>query len=107
MATSTKAAALSQTLTKIARQWPPYVLRSEIQFGRFLESLAQHPNLTPQAVDAATALQANVMMKKYQLSDKMLKPVSVPHHYERLVEGIEKSAQGIGRPWWKVFFGIW
>ncbi len=67
MATSTKAAALAQTLTKIGRQWAPDTLRSQLQFGRFLESLAQHPNLTPQAVDAAKALQDNVMMKKVHL----------------------------------------
>jgi len=30
-----------------------------------------------------------------------------PLHYDRLVEGFEKIAKGIERPWWKVFFGIW
>ena len=36
-----------------------------------------------------------------------MKPASFPHYYTRLAEGVEKSAQGIPRPWWKVFFGIW
>ncbi|KAF8918331.1 hypothetical protein CPB85DRAFT_77279 [Mucidula mucida] len=90
------------------RPWPhrPRLPRLHKRLPK-LGSLAQHPNLTPQAVDAAKALQDNVMMKKYKLSNKMLKPASVPHHYERLMEGMEKSAKGIGRPWWKRFFGIW
>ena len=44
---------------------------------------------------------------QYALSAKMLQPASKPHHYTRLVEAFEKSAQGIARPWWKIFFGIW
>ena len=44
---------------------------------------------------------------QYALSEHMLKPASMPHHYTRLVEAFEKSAQGIARPWWKIFFGIW
>ena len=31
----------------------------------------------------------------------------MPLYYTRLVEGVDKSAKGIGRPWWKIFFGIW
>ena len=44
---------------------------------------------------------------QYPLSDKTLKPASMPLYYTRLVDGYEKSAQGIARPWWKIFFGIW
>lgn len=47
------------------------------------------------------------MPLQYPLSEKSLKPASMPLYYTRLVEGYEKSAQGIGRPWWKIFFGIW
>ena len=44
---------------------------------------------------------------QYPLSEKTLKPASMPMYYQRLNEGYEKSAQGIGRPWWKIFFNIW
>ena len=44
---------------------------------------------------------------QYPLSEKIMKPASMPQYYARLGEGYEKSAQGIARPWWKIFFGIW
>ena len=31
----------------------------------------------------------------------------MPLHYARLKEGYEKTLKGIGRPWWKIFFGVW
>jgi len=94
-------------LRRIAATWPIDPFRPNLQLKNFLEALADHPNLTPQAVRAARALQDNEFQKKYALSDKTLKPASMPHHYTRLVEGFDKSAKGIGRPWWKIFFGIW
>lgn len=48
-----------------------------------------------------------IRVSQYALSDKILKPASMPHHYTRLLEAFEKSAQGIARPWWKIFFNIW
>ena len=47
------------------------------------------------------------MTIQYPLSDKIFKPASAPHHYTRLLEAFEKAAQGIARPWWKIFFNIW
>lgn len=44
---------------------------------------------------------------QYALSAKTLQPASMPHHYTRLVEAFDKSARGIARPWWKIFFNIW
>ena len=124
MATAT-AKQLSRKLSSIAESWVKDPFRPNIQLHTFLKSLAAHPRLTPQAVDAACALRNNQFKKKvpgqplrvnlvidllhyqYPLSQRILRPASTPLHYERLVEGFEKSAQGIGRPWWKVFFGIW
>jgi len=37
----------------------------------------------------------------------VLKPASMPMHYVRLKEGYEKTLKGIGRPRWKIFFGVW
>lgn len=37
----------------------------------------------------------------------MLKPASSPLHYDRLNEGFLKAAQGVKRPWWKIFFNVW
>ncbi|EIM88429.1 uncharacterized protein STEHIDRAFT_77424 [Stereum hirsutum FP-91666 SS1] len=106
---SAPGSALSSQLRRIATNWPADPIRPNMQLKTFLESLAEHPNLAsrPAAVEAAKALQENRWMKKYPTPENVLKPKSMPHHYERLVEGVEKSLQGVGRPWWKVFFGIW
>lgn len=125
MATTT-AKQLSQKLTSIGASWIKDPFRPNLQLQTFLKSLAAHPKLTPQVVDAAYALRDNQLQKKassfaltlalsvlkllhyqYPLSKRILQPASSPLHYERLVEGFEKSAQGIGRPWWKRFFGVW
>lgn len=98
---------LAQKLAAIADSWVKDPFRPNLQLQTFLKSLAAHPRLTPQAVQAARALRDNGLQKQYPLSKKMLKPASMPHHYDRLIEGYQKSARGIGRPWWKVFFGIW
>lgn len=98
---------LGGRLRSIAATWPVDPFRPNLQLKNFLTSLADHPNLTPEAVRAAHTLQDSQLQKKYPLSDHILKPASMPHHYTRLVEGFEKSAKGIGRPWWKIFFGVW
>ncbi|EKM52620.1 uncharacterized protein PHACADRAFT_164559 [Phanerochaete carnosa HHB-10118-sp] len=102
--TSTK---LSQQLHRIASQWPSDPFRPHLQLGTFLKALADHPQLTPQATRAARALLENEYAHKYPHSEKIMKPASMPQYYTRLGEGYEKSAQGIARPWWKIFFGIW
>ncbi|KAJ6542700.1 hypothetical protein B0H19DRAFT_1212638 [Mycena capillaripes] len=98
---------LAEEMARIASSCPIDPLRPHIQLQTFLKSLATHPRLTPAAVRAAQALERNEMQKKYALTEKTLRPASAPLHYEKLVEGVEKSMQGIGRPWWKVFLGIW
>lgn len=114
---------LSKTLDKIASLWAIDPFRPHVQCQTFLRSLATHPKLTSEAVEAARALQSNVMMKKvpssrdcssnvdlrsqFPLSEKIRRPASMPFHYDRVVAGMEKSAQGIGRPWWKVLFNVW
>ncbi|KAJ7777520.1 hypothetical protein DFH07DRAFT_951164 [Mycena maculata] len=98
---------LAEEMARIASSCPIDPLRPHIQLQNFLKSLATHPRLTPAAVRAAQALEQNEAQRKYALTDVTLKPASAPLHYEKLVEGVEKSMQGIGRPLWKVFFGIW
>ncbi|KAF9526027.1 hypothetical protein CPB83DRAFT_858534 [Crepidotus variabilis] len=98
---------LAQKLTSIAESWVKDPFRPNLQLSTLLNSLAAHSRLTKQAVESARALRDNGMMKKYPLTQKMLDPASRPQYYQRLVEGYEKSAQGIARPWWKGFFGIW
>ncbi|KAJ7353591.1 hypothetical protein DFH08DRAFT_857191 [Mycena albidolilacea] len=98
---------LAADMARIAGACPIDPLRPHIQLQTFLKSLATHPRLTPAAVRAAQALERNEMQKKYALTEKTLNPPSAPLHYEKLVEGIDKSMQGIKRPWWKVVFGIW
>jgi len=98
---------LPAQLHRIAAAWPVDPFRGHIQLKTFLEALADHPSLTPHAVRAARVLQDNELQKQYALSERLLKPASMPHHYTRLVEAFDKSAQGIRRPWWKIFFGVW
>jgi hypothetical protein len=119
---------LAQKMGSIAGTWVKDPFRPNLQLQTLLQSLASHPKLTPQVVQAARTLRDNDMYKKvcfsrepsrftidldafyflqYPLSKKTLQPASMPAHYDRLVEGFEKSAKGIGRPWWKIFFGIW
>ncbi|TDL26991.1 hypothetical protein BD410DRAFT_819142 [Rickenella mellea] len=98
---------LSQKLSCIARSWPSDPFRPNFQLGKFLLALSDHPDLTPSAVRAAELLRNNELQAKYQLSEKTFVPRSKPLHYDQLREGFEKSAQGIARPWWKIFFNVW
>ena len=124
--TTLMASKYAQKLSTIAAAWPTDPFRPNLQLKQFLESLSTHPRLTPDAVRAAKVLLENGVQHKvsarpkllvplvsqngllqYPLSKKTLEPASMPRHYERLVKGYERSAQGIRRPWWQVFFGIW
>ncbi|KIJ24662.1 hypothetical protein M422DRAFT_274496 [Sphaerobolus stellatus SS14] len=98
---------LSARLKTISKSWQFDVLHPQYQLSTFLTSLASHPKLTPEAVKAAEALSDNAAMRKFPLPEKLASPASMPLYYTRLLDGIEKSKQGIGRPWWKVFFNIW
>ncbi|ESK89919.1 hypothetical protein Moror_767 [Moniliophthora roreri MCA 2997] len=98
---------LSQNLKKVAASWPKDPYRPHLQLSILLESLSKHPKLTPEAVRAAQDLLGDTVKKTYPVSEKISRPASVPLHYERLVEGFQKSAQGIARPWWKRLLGIW
>ncbi|CAE6447188.1 unnamed protein product [Rhizoctonia solani] len=95
---------LGQSLTKVIRRWPPDPLQSPTQLKSVLEVLAHSPGLTPRAVGASQALCEDVAKKQYPLSEKILRPHSSPQHYEKLVESVHKSAQGIQRGWWQRFF---
>ncbi len=55
---------LTQKLGAIAHTWIVDPFRPNIQLKMFLESLATHPRLTPQAVTSARALRDNEMAKK-------------------------------------------
>jgi hypothetical protein len=61
MASTTK---LSQQLHRIASLWPADPFRPHLQLGTFLKALADHPQLSQQAVRAARALQENEFKKK-------------------------------------------
>ena len=55
---------LSQKLGAIAESWTKDPFRPNLQLQTFLKSLAAHPRLTPQAVEATRALRDNDMQKK-------------------------------------------
>ncbi|CAE6474483.1 unnamed protein product [Rhizoctonia solani] len=97
---------LGQSLTKVIRRWPQDPLQSPTQLKSVLEVLANSPGLTPRTVGASQALCEDVAKKQYPLSEKILRPRSSPHHYEKLMENVHKSAQGIERKWWQRFFNI-
>jgi len=116
-----------QRLRHIAVEWPADPLRPNLQLKTFLAALADHPALSARAVAATNALHQNRVtsrvsnllffgshgydrrLKNFQIPTPqvVLRPASMPLHYVRLKEGYEKSLKGVGRPWWKVFFGIW
>ncbi|KAH7101475.1 hypothetical protein BKA62DRAFT_830050 [Auriculariales sp. MPI-PUGE-AT-0066] len=94
-------------LRAIANSWPTDPFHPNLQMGVFLKSLATHPNLKQEHVNIVQALHSGVLAKRYAPSSRTLKPASYPTMYNRLMEGIEKSQQGVGRPGWKRFLGIW
>jgi hypothetical protein len=96
-----------QRLRHIAAEWPADPLRPKIQLKAFLTALAEHPALSSTAVAAANALHQNRVSGHVPIPQTVLKPASMPLHYIRLKEGYEKTLKGIGRPWWKIFFGVW
>ncbi|SJL08379.1 uncharacterized protein ARMOST_11742 [Armillaria ostoyae] len=69
-------AQLSQRLSTIAGKWVQDPFR-HIQLSAFLESLAKHPRLTPQAVEAASALQNNIVFKKVRFSREPRFPIGL------------------------------
>ncbi|QRV88938.1 hypothetical protein RhiJN_16956 [Ceratobasidium sp. AG-Ba] len=97
---------LNQSLYRIIKRWPQDPLRSSTQFQSVLEALANSPALTPRTVSAAQAICDDVARRQYPLSDKMLRPRSNVHYYERLLAGVELSARGEKRSWWKRFFNL-
>jgi len=78
-----------------------------MQLKTFLESLSTHPKLTRRAVAAAEALKNDALKNKYPLKPTTTRPASFPEHYKALMIGMEKSAQGIARPWWKRITGTY
>jgi len=98
---------MRQKLSSIAATWHVDPFRPNLQLKNFLNALSEHPNLTPQAVNAARMLRRGEIQKHYPVSEKLLRPASKPLYYDRLSEAFEKSSQGIRRPWWKVVLGKW
>jgi hypothetical protein len=60
-------------------------------------TLPQHPLLKP---DTGRHL------FQYPLSKRTLSPATDPMYFTRLVQGVELSAQGKARSWWKRFFQL-
>ena len=61
MATKTK---LAQQLSTVASTWIKDPFRPNMQLQTLLQSLATHPRLTPQAVNAALALKENEVYRQ-------------------------------------------
>jgi hypothetical protein len=64
MASVKAASRLARELDTIAGSWVRDPFRPNLQFPIFLQSLATHPRLTPQAVQAARALRNNKIYKQ-------------------------------------------
>ncbi|KAI9512145.1 hypothetical protein F5148DRAFT_1280060 [Russula earlei] len=96
-----------QCLRHIAAEWPVDPLRPNLQLKTFLASLADHPALSARAAAATSAIHQNRVSGRVPTPQVVLKPASMPLHYQRLQEGYEKSLKGVGRPRWKIFFGLW
>lgn len=107
MSTTNQLRHAQQGLRRIAAEWPADPLRPKIQLKTFLAALAEHPALSPRAVAATNALHQNQVSSHVPIPQTVLRPASMPLHYVRLKEGYEKTLKGVGRPWWKIFFGVW
>lgn len=59
---------LGQKLLGLAEKWTVDPFRPHLQLGTFLKSLAAHPRLTPDAVQATRTLKENIMKKKVRSS---------------------------------------
>jgi len=82
---------LSQKLGAIAESWTKDPFRPNIQLQTFLKSLAVHPRLTPQAVEATRALRDNDMQKKVCI---FLRTYSSQRTYWRLSIGCHRKCCG-------------
>ncbi|KZW01180.1 hypothetical protein EXIGLDRAFT_603241 [Exidia glandulosa HHB12029] len=91
----------------LADAWPADPFHPNLQLRVFLKSLATHPDLTHDHVRIMRALKGNTLIKRYAPTVGTLRPPSIPLHYVRLMEGVEKSQLGIGRPMWKRLLNIW
>ncbi|EJD41213.1 hypothetical protein AURDEDRAFT_69079 [Auricularia subglabra TFB-10046 SS5] len=91
----------------LADSWPGDAFHSNLQLRVFLKALATHPKLTADAVKIMQALKDDKLYHTYRPTKRTLHPPSIPEHYVRLVEGVQKAQQGIGRPWWKRILGLW
>ncbi|BEJ13267.1 hypothetical protein CspHIS471_0304410 [Cutaneotrichosporon sp. HIS471] len=58
------------------------------------------------AEDALGAIEANKALDQYPTSYNLLHPAHDPEYYERMLTGVRRSQQGIGRSWWKRFFQV-
>ena len=67
LATTMPPSNVSQKLSALAGTWPKDPLRPNLQLTNFLKSLATHPNLTEDAVQATQDLQHNVVLKKVRV----------------------------------------
>lgn len=73
MATVKAPTKLAQKLSTIASTWVKDPFRPNIQLPTLLQSLATHPRLTPQAVQAARALRDNDVYKQVCFSREPLR----------------------------------
>ena len=75
------------------------------------QSASPQPDLGPGQYLSMRFLSSGPCKKKLlsqtPTPQSVLEPASMPMHYVRLKEGYEKTLKGIGRPRWKIFFGVW
>lgn len=82
---------LGQKLIAIADTWVIDPFRPNLQLQTFLKSLATHPRLTPQAVNATRALRDNAMQKRVRYSHSLML-VCLPHLGISVVSSFEEDA---------------
>lgn len=82
---------LGQKLIAIADTWVVDPFRPNLQLQTFLKSLATHPQLTSQAVNATRALRDNAMQKKVRYSHSFMLNC-LPHLGMSIVSFIEEDA---------------
>ncbi|GAA6061718.1 hypothetical protein JCM10212_004950 [Sporobolomyces blumeae] len=113
--------ALRSAFLSVAQQWPKDVLRPSLQFSEAIRTAADRvflpANATPpprgsdssgplnelspvqakkaeESIAALHRLMENRALKAHPITDRTTKPASVPKHYARIEDTVERAARG-------------
>lgn len=81
-----------------------YSILSEIRCRAF-DSLVVHQTYREYSTNALNMFDVEPYLQ-YPITAKTLQPPTDPFYYTRIVQGVQRSAQGKARAWWKTFMQV-